>query len=52
LRPSWLNAKSSLVPGEWWPHVNRWLKRMGYRLVLRKFTYRVSSMVWAIGFST
>jgi len=33
------NAKSSAVPGEWWPQVNRWLKRMGYRFVLRKFTY-------------
>ncbi len=33
------NAKSSAVPQQWWPQVNRWLKRMGYRLVLRKFTY-------------
>jgi hypothetical protein len=33
------NAKSSAVPEEWWPQVNRWLKKMGYRLVLRKFTY-------------
>ena len=33
------NAKSSPVPREWWPQVNRWLKKMGYRLVLRKFTY-------------
>lgn len=33
------NAKSSPVPKEWLPHVNRWLKRMGYRFVLRKFTY-------------
>ncbi|MCU0917504.1 MAG: DUF4832 domain-containing protein [Planctomycetes bacterium] len=33
------NAKSSAVPDEWWPQVNRWLKRMGYRFVLRKFTY-------------
>lgn len=32
------NAKSSAVPAEWWPQVNRWLKRMGYRFVLRKFT--------------
>lgn len=36
------NAKSSAVPAEWWPQVNRWLKRMGYRLVLRKFTYPVA----------
>ena len=34
-----LNAKSSPVPSEWWPQVNRWLKKMGYRFVLRKFTY-------------
>ncbi len=33
------NAKSSAVPDEWWPQVNRWLKRMGYRFVLRKLTY-------------
>ena len=33
------NAKSSPVPDEWWPAVNRWLTRMGYRFVLRKFTY-------------
>ncbi len=33
------NAKSSPVPPEWWPSVNRWLKKMGYRFVLRKFTF-------------
>jgi hypothetical protein len=33
------NAKSSPVPDEWWPQVNRWLQRMGYRFVLRKLTY-------------
>jgi hypothetical protein len=33
------NAKSSAVPEEWKPHVDRWLKRMGYRLALRKLTY-------------
>jgi hypothetical protein len=33
------NAKSSPIPDEWWPQVNRWLKKMGYRFVLRKFTY-------------
>jgi hypothetical protein len=32
------NGKSSAVPDEWWPQVNRWLKKMGYRFVLRKFT--------------
>jgi hypothetical protein len=31
------NSKSSLVPEEWRPSVDRWLKRMGYRFVLRKF---------------
>lgn len=36
---STFNAKSSAVPQEWWPQVNRWLKRMGYRFVLRKFTF-------------
>ncbi len=33
------NAKSSPVPEEWEPNVERWLKKMGYRFVLRKFTY-------------
>ncbi len=33
------NAKSSPVPSEWKEPVDRWLKRMGYRFVLRKFTY-------------
>lgn len=33
------NAKSSPVPEAWRPQVNRWLARMGYRFVLRKFTY-------------
>jgi hypothetical protein len=33
------NAKSSPVPPQWDPRVNAWLKKMGYRLVLRKFTY-------------
>ena len=33
------NAKSSAVPETWWPQVNRWLNTMGYRFVLRKFTY-------------
>lgn len=33
------NAKSSAVPDQWRPAVDRWLKKMGYRYVLRKFTY-------------
>jgi hypothetical protein len=33
------NAKSSPVPEEWKSHVDRWLKSMGYRYVLRKFAY-------------
>jgi len=33
------NAKSSAVPPEWMPLVEEWLKKMGYRFVLRKFTY-------------
>jgi hypothetical protein len=33
------NAKSSPVPEEWSDLVDDWLKKMGYRLVLRKFTY-------------
>lgn len=33
------NAKSSGVPKEWQPLINRWLKKMGYRFVLRSFSY-------------
>ncbi|MCK4293633.1 MAG: DUF4832 domain-containing protein [Planctomycetes bacterium] len=33
------NAKSSPVPEQWRPSVNQWLKKMGYRFVLRKFSY-------------
>jgi hypothetical protein len=33
------NAKSSQVPEEWEPMINEWLKKMGYRFVLRKFSY-------------
>ncbi len=33
------NAKSSPVPPEWHALVNDWLNRMGYRFVLRRFTY-------------
>ena len=33
------NAKSSPVPEEWRPNVDRWLRHMGYRFVLRKWTH-------------
>jgi hypothetical protein len=33
------NAKSSPVPEEWNDLVEEWLKKMGYRFVLRKFSY-------------
>jgi hypothetical protein len=33
------NAKSSAVPEVWSPLVNAWLNKMGYRFVLRRFTY-------------
>jgi hypothetical protein len=33
------NAKSSPVPKVWSPLVDRWLNKMGYRFVLRKFEY-------------
>ncbi len=38
---STFNAKSSAVPDEWRPLVDEWLKKMGYRFVLRKFSYPV-----------
>ena len=33
------NNKSSPVPQEWRPLIDEWLKKMGYRFILRKFTY-------------
>ena len=33
------NGKSSAVPEQWRGEVDRWLKKMGYRFALRKFTY-------------
>jgi hypothetical protein len=33
------NAKSSDVPQVWSPLVDKWLNKMGYRFVLRKFEY-------------
>ena len=36
---SFFNAKSSPVPKEWEPLVNDWLKKMGYRFVLKRFKY-------------
>ncbi len=33
------NAKSSPVPDEWQPLVDEWLKKMGYRFVLRNFAF-------------
>lgn len=33
------NAKSSPVPAAWEPLVNEWLKKMGYRFVLKRFKY-------------
>ena len=33
------NNKSSGVPEEWRPLIDQWLKKMGYRFVLRSFTY-------------
>jgi hypothetical protein len=33
------NNKSSPVPEEWRPLIDEWLKKMGYRFVLRNFSY-------------
>ena len=33
------NAKSSGVPPEWQPLIDSWLKKMGYRFVLRGFSF-------------
>jgi hypothetical protein len=39
------NAKSSPVPPEWQPLVDDWLKKMGYRFVLRRFAHPASVKV-------
>ena len=39
LHLSSFNAKSSPVPAAWKPLVDKWLKRMGYRFVVRQFIY-------------
>lgn len=36
------NPKSSPIPEAWRPNVDRWLKKMGYRLTLRRMTYPVA----------
>jgi len=33
------NAKSASYPEKWKPLIDEWLKKMGYRFVLRKFSY-------------
>jgi hypothetical protein len=39
------NAKSSQVPEEWESLINDWLKKMGYRFVLRKFSYTAEARI-------
>jgi hypothetical protein len=39
------NAKSSPVPPEWKDLVDDWLKKMGYRFVLRRLTYHETVVV-------
>ncbi|MBW7998332.1 MAG: DUF4832 domain-containing protein [Candidatus Glassbacteria bacterium] len=34
-----INGKSSVWPKQWQPQLERWLKSLGYRFVLRKFTF-------------
>ena len=34
-----INGKSTAWPKQWKPQLERWLKSMGYRFVLRKFTF-------------
>jgi hypothetical protein len=34
-----INGKSSAWPKQWQPQLERWLKSLGYRFVLRKFTF-------------
>jgi hypothetical protein len=39
MHPSAVNNKSSAVPEDWWPQVNEFSKKMGYRLVLRRLEH-------------
>ncbi|HOH08323.1 MAG TPA: DUF4832 domain-containing protein [bacterium] len=39
LHTSIYNNKSSAIPPEWWPATERFLKRMGYRFVVRSFRH-------------
>ena len=39
LHTSILNNKSSPIPPEWWPATEKFLKRMGYRLVVRSLRH-------------
>lgn len=51
---STLNAKSSPVPDEYRPTVDRWLKKMGYRFVLKKLTFENEARIgkeWKIASS-
>lgn len=48
---STFNNKSSAVPPEWRPKVDEWLKKVGYRFVLRSFSYpKVVSPGGKLGF--
>ncbi|MBI2895253.1 MAG: DUF4832 domain-containing protein [Deltaproteobacteria bacterium] len=38
-----LNAKSSPVPADWWPAVDAFLARMGYRFVLEEMTHTATA---------
>jgi hypothetical protein len=38
-----LNNKSSAIPPRWWGATERFLKRMGYRFVLRSFTHPLTA---------
>ena len=47
------NAKSAPVPEEWQPLVDEWIKKMGYRYVLRKFSFpKVAAPQGELDFST
>ncbi len=42
MHPSVVNNKSSAVPEDWWPQVNEFSKKMGYRLVLKRLEHPAS----------
>jgi hypothetical protein len=51
LHGSYLNNKSAPIEEAWLPEINRFLRKMGYRLVLRRLEHPASTAVSVLSFS-